>query len=69
MKTVWKFAFTVIAALVLAVSFQFCRYRIWMYQGDFFRYDRLTADVQYWDEGRWKKLDGGGKVTPEGLSK
>jgi len=55
--------------LALGVSIQFCRYRIWMYQGDFFRYDRFTAEVQYWDEGRWQKLDGENKVSPERLSK
>ena len=69
MKNVWKLALTVIAALVLGISIQFCRYRIWIYQGDFFRYDRLTAEVQYWDEGRWQKLDGENKVSPERLSK
>jgi hypothetical protein len=57
MKPIWKILLAVLGVVFLMFITQpLWRYQVWVRDSNFLRYDRLTGEVQLWEDHYWKKL-------------
>lgn len=56
MKIVWKVAFVLVGVVILEIiTLPLWRYEVSERADYLTRYDRLTGEVQVWNDGHWQK--------------